>query len=53
MKKYEYMTSSIKLTDNQLNDLGNLGWKLISHSAVANNYDFKQYYVFMREKAEN
>lgn len=32
-----------------MNSLGAKGWKLISHTAVENEHEFGQYYVFIRE----
>ena len=55
MKKFEYKTTQTKLTDAELNKLGDEGWELITHTAVAVNQflsgaAFGQYYVFKREK---
>jgi hypothetical protein len=56
MKKWEYKTVNDKLTETQLNSLGEEGWELVSHTAVAtSNFlggsGFGQYYVFKREKS--
>jgi len=48
--KIEYMHFNRGLTLKQLNALGNSGWELVTHSAVANDRAFAQYYVFKREK---
>ena len=48
--KIEYIHFNRSLTLRQLNALGDSGWELVSHSAVANDRAFAQYYVFKREK---
>ncbi len=53
MKKWKYKSYNHRLSDKQLNELGESGWELVSHSAVGNNYGFIQYYVFKREFYED
>lgn len=48
--KIEYIHFNRSLTLRQLNALGDSGWELVSHSAVANDRAFAQYYVFKRDK---
>jgi hypothetical protein len=54
MKKWEYKSVNAKLSDTQLNEFGEKGWELVSHTAVAVSNllgsGFGQYYVFKREK---
>lgn len=55
MKKWEYKSVNAKLSDTQLNEFGEQGWELVSHTAVAvsnlfGGSGFGQYYVFKREK---
>jgi len=47
MKKWEYKHYNCRLIEEELNDLGDDGWELVSHTAVA---AMGQYYVFKREK---
>lgn len=54
-KKWEYKSVNAKLSDTQLNEFGEQGWELVSHTAVAvsnlfGGSGFGQYYVFKREK---
>ena len=46
MKKWEYKHYNCRLIEEELNDLGDDGWELVSHTAAA----MGQYYVFKREK---
>ena len=48
--KIEYLHFNKRLTLRQLNAIGDSGWELVSHSAVANDRAFAQYYVFKRDK---
>lgn len=48
--KFEYLHFNKKLSLKQLNTIGDNGWELVSHSAVANDRAFAQYYVFKRIK---
>lgn len=53
MKKWEYITFKDGLKDSYLNDLGNEGWELVSHTALYvpnNRLNPIQYYIFKREK---
>ena len=50
MKKFEYLHKNDELSLDQLNFYGNLGWELVSHTAVASAGKFGQYYIFKREK---
>jgi len=50
--KFEYISFNTKLTDDQLNRLGENGWELVSHTAVVNGRNFGQYYVFKRQKRD-
>lgn len=49
MKKFNYKTFNEKLSEGYLNMLGEEGWELISHTAVANQKCFAQYYIFKKE----
>ncbi len=55
MKKFEYITkeSDALLLPTQLNDLGNQGWELVSHTVITHEEDntlyYEHYYVFKRE----
>jgi hypothetical protein len=61
MKKYQYKHFNESLTSEQLNELGQEGYQLVSHSAVVlkeENYigtftTIKQYYIFMKEIINN
>lgn len=48
-KKFEYRHFDCKLSEKDLNKLGNNGWEMVSHTALANYNAFSQYYVFKRE----
>ena len=50
MRKFEYITFQNKLTEQKLNELGNDGWELVTHSVVIGNGFGTQYYIFKREK---
>lgn len=54
--KFEYKTFQVKLDDSDLNKLGDQGWELVSHTAVAvsnlMSSGFGQYYVFKRVKKD-
>ncbi|MEK6829005.1 MAG: DUF4177 domain-containing protein [Nanoarchaeota archaeon] len=54
MKKWEYKAVNEKLSESQLNNFGEQGWELVSHTAVAVanilGSAMGQYYVFKREK---
>ncbi len=56
MKKFEYKTFQKKLSVNELNDLGEHGWELVTHSVAHSSSligsTFAQYYVFKREKIQ-
>ena len=51
---WEYKSVQDKLTDKQLNKLGQDGWELVAHSAVVVNgmlgssNELRQYYIFKR-----
>ena len=49
--KWEYKSFNQKLTDSDLNRLGEEGWELIVHTAVVNDSAFGQYYIFKRQKS--
>jgi len=49
-KKFEYRHFDYELTSGDLNNLGNNGWELVSHTGVAAYGQLNQYYVFKREK---
>ena len=55
MKKWEYRHFNEKLEERDLNRLGEDGWELVSHTAVAvaglTSRGFGQYYIFKREKS--
>jgi len=53
MKKWEYRHYNGKLSESGLNDYGEKGWELVSHSAVTDGYNIQQYYIFKREKEES
>jgi len=48
--KFEYKAFNEKLSEEQLNTMGEEGWELIVHTAVAIRNELAQYYVFKREK---
>jgi aspartate-semialdehyde dehydrogenase len=51
--KWEYKTFNERLTDEELNKLGQDNWELVSHSCVSVpslfGHDIVQYYVFKRK----
>ena len=49
MKKFQYKTFNEKISEHELNQLGEAGWELVTHTAVSNLLDVNQYYVFKRE----
>ena len=49
MKKWKYKASKIGLSENALNELGSLGWELVSHTAVVDGTRAIQYYIFKQE----
>jgi len=51
--KFEYLhftKGNVGLTIDQLNEIGDNGWELVSHTAVAGDSSVAQYYVFKRVK---
>lgn len=53
MKKFEYKTFDKKVSDTELNKLGEEGWELVSHSAVCSYNIIIQYYIFKRVKTDS
>ena len=52
MKKFEYITFQKSLSDKKLNELGEEGWELVTHTVAIGSYG-NQYYVFKRIKNES
>lgn len=63
MKKFEYLKTK-DLTENQLNELGKIGWELISYTCLSKRIipdvykdlhfrDFEFIYIFKKESNEN
>jgi hypothetical protein len=49
MKRFEYKHVNERLTERELNDLGEKGWELVTHTGFAWENRLCQYYVFKRE----
>lgn len=49
MKKFEYKKIDRDLLENELNELGNKGWKLITRAIIV-GVGVQYTYVFIREK---
>ena len=49
MKKWKYKALNIGLSEKELNNLGGLGWELVSHTAITDGVKAIQYYVFKQE----
>lgn len=51
MKKFEYLQIDRTVNPHELNELGEEGWELVSHStSIQVLFFFQQLYIFKREK---
>ena len=51
MRQFEYKSIQGRLTEAQMNNLGDKGWELVTHSAILYGNEIHQASIWKREKA--
>ena len=49
MNNFEYLVMDYSMTEVDLNNFGNTGWRLISHTAFVIDNELQEKYIFEKE----